>query len=88
MKLRNHLLLWFAIISLLPLGALLFFANRYHQGVYLAEVDKETQAELRRLAASIGQQFHQQRNILDTLANASVIQQFATELGGSSIRAA
>ncbi len=74
------MLLWFAIISLLPLAALLFFANQYNQRVYLAEVDREMQAELRRLAASIEQQFHQQRNILDSLADAEVVTQFAREL--------
>ncbi len=80
MKLRNHLLLWFAIIGLLPLAAVLFFANQYYRGVYLAEVDAEMHDELRRLAASIDQQFHHQRNLLRTLGGARLLQQFVDEL--------
>jgi len=80
MKLRNHLLLWFAIIGLLPLVAVLFFANQYYRGVYLAEVDAEMHDELRRLAASIDQQFHHQRNLLRTLGGARLLQRFVDEL--------
>ncbi len=80
MKLRNHLLLWFAIIGLLPLAAVLFFANQYYRGVYLAEIDAEMQEELRRLAASIDQQFHHQRNLLRTLGSSSLMQRFTDEL--------
>lgn len=81
MKLRNHLLLWFAIIGLLPLAAVLFFANQYYRGVYLAEIDREMHDELRRLSASIDQQFHHQRNLLMTLGRARFVQQFVDELG-------
>ncbi len=80
MKLRNHLLLWFTIIGLLPLAAVLFFANQYYRGVYLAEIDDEMQGELRRLSASIDQQFQHQRNLLRTLGSASLMQRFIDEL--------
>ena len=80
MKLRNHLLLWFAIIGLLPLAVVLVFANQYYRSVYLAEVDGEMHEELRRLSTGIDQQFHHQRNLLRALGSTSLMQRFIDEL--------
>lgn len=80
MKLRHHLLLWFALVSVLPLVLLLFMANHYDRQQYFKEIDQELQMELDRLVASFEQQTARHRNLVSSLARSPVIEEFGDAL--------
>lgn len=80
MKLRHHLLLWFALVSVLPLVLLLFMANHYDRQQYFKELDQELRMELDRLVASIEQQISAHRDLVSSLARSPVIEEFGDAL--------
>jgi len=76
MKLSNHLMLWLAFSSLLPLILLMTGLNYYNQQVFISSVDKEMQAELARLTTTIERQLNLQRNLLHSLADSPMMREF------------
>ena len=76
MKLSNHLMLWLAFSSLLPLVLLMAGLNYYNQQVFIASVDKEMQAELARLSTTLERQMNLQRNLLHSLADSPMMKEF------------
>lgn len=80
MKLRHHLLLWFSLVSVLPLVLLLFMANHYDRQQYFKEIDQELRVELDRLVASYEQQKAAHRNLVSSLARSPVIEEFGDAL--------
>ncbi len=80
MKLRHHLLLWFVVVSVLPLILLLFMANHYDRQQYLNEIDQELHGELDRLIASLEQQLARHRNLVASLGRSPAIDAFGRAL--------
>jgi two-component system NtrC family sensor kinase len=76
MKLSNHLMLWLAFSSLLPLILMMTALNHYNQRVFIASVDEEMQAELARLSSTIERQMSLQRDLLHSLADSPMMQEF------------
>ena len=80
MKLRNHLMFWLTLTSILPLLVLLLVGNRYNQRVLLESVDQDMLTELNRLASSLDQQLRRPQDLLETLAESPIVHEFGEAL--------
>ena len=69
-------MLWLAFSSLLPLILMMTALNHYNQRVFIASVDEEMQAELARLSSTIERQMSLQRDLLHSLADSPMMQEF------------
>lgn len=76
MKLRNHLMLWLALTSVLPLVVLMVAGTHFQQRSFLGAVDAEMQSELNRLTTKLGEQVQTQRSLLESLAEAPPLTRF------------
>jgi len=80
MKLRNHILLWLVVTSLLPLLILSVGGARYSQKVFIESIDSEMLDELNRLSTKLDELFATQRQLLRNLSRSDVVRNFGAAL--------
>ncbi len=80
MKLRNHILLWLVVTSLLPLLILSVGGARYSQKVFIESIDSEMLDELNRLSTKLDELFATQRQLLRNLSRSDAVRNFGAAL--------
>ncbi|MGV6858142.1 MAG: sensor histidine kinase [bacterium] len=80
MRLRNQILLWLLLVGLLPLLGGLWAVMRYSEHLYLHSVDEEMSSEVERVAAVLQRQISKRDDLLDTLADSTILTHFGESL--------
>lgn len=76
MELRNHLMLWLAVTSIVPLAIFMAAMTYYQERFFVSSVDQEVTQELVRLTAKLDDHRSSQQHFVSALAKTHALEQF------------